>query len=84
MIENFILKKYGLPSLEEYKEKLNDPNAEELYYRTFLMQTDHIPNKIVESQLLQKEAVDYTDVLQARAFARSEINRIASEKGGIE
>ena len=38
--------------LEEYKDLFgNTPDAELTFYRTFLMQTDHIPNKIIEKLL---------------------------------
>lgn len=78
MITKDVLKKYGLLSIDEYKELMQDPNSEELYYRTFLSQTDHIPNKIVEAQFLSRAVDDYTEILEAREFARSEINRITS------
>ena len=45
-----ILEKYNMKSLEEYKEDVgNFADTEKMFYETFLIQTDHIPNKIIES-----------------------------------
>lgn len=79
MINENILEKYGLPTLKDYKNKDNTTYGEELYYRTFLAHTDHIPNKIIEQQILLGVAEDYTDILQAREFARNEINRLIAQ-----
>lgn len=66
-----------------------------LFYQTFLIQTDHVPLKIFEDYIvfmvennvnvgnMKKFFADvkeeYGDVLEARKFAREEINRIESE-----
>lgn len=68
-----IAEKYHIADKEFYKDDL-------LYYETFLTQTDHIPNKIIEAQVLNIEVDDYTDILEYRQFAREEINRIESEQ----
>lgn len=50
MIPDILMKKYGLPTFEEWQEAIGAgvyENFEELY-RTFLIATDHIPNKIIE------------------------------------
>ena len=45
-----ILEKYNMKSLEEYKEDVgNFADTEKMFYETFLIQTDHIPNKIIDS-----------------------------------
>ena len=57
--------RFHLPPISEY------PFGEMDYYRTFLIQTDYIANKIAESIYLGEELDDdYTDVIEARKFAR--------------
>ena len=74
-----ILKKYNMRSLEEYKERHGDNiDTEMTFYQTFLIQTDHIPNKIVEAQILNKEIEDYTEILNYRQIARDKINELYS------
>ena len=49
MISNEILKKYNMLSLDEYKTMFGDNlDTERTFYQTLLIQTDHIPNKIIE------------------------------------
>ena len=56
MISNELLKKYNMMTLEEYKEIFGDSKETELtFYKTILIQTDHIPNKITE-QLVENLA----------------------------
>lgn len=72
-----ILKKYNMKSLEEYKQRFGDSvETETEFYRTFLIQTDHIPNKIIEAQIMGARIDDYTEILQLRQNARKEINRL--------
>ena len=40
-----ILEKYNMMPFETFKEMFD----EETFYKTFLIQTDHIPNKIAEN-----------------------------------
>lgn len=50
MIPSRLMEMYGLPTFEEWQEAIDAgayENFEELY-RTFLIATDHIPNKIIE------------------------------------
>ena len=50
--ENLTLEQLKLykASIEEYKEDVgNFADTEKMFYETFLIQTDHIPNKIIES-----------------------------------
>lgn len=45
-----LLNKYDLPPLSEYiKTSTDRPEVISGYYKQFLIQTDHIPNKIIES-----------------------------------
>lgn len=91
-----LLKKYNMIPLEKYKVMFGDSiDTEKTFYKTFLIQTDHIPLKIFEDYIvymvdnnvnvgnMKKFFADvkeeYADVLEARKFAREEINRIESE-----
>ena len=51
---------------EEVKERYGDE-----FYSVFLIQTDHIPNKILEGVATSEE---YADELYYREFARQQIN----------
>lgn len=81
MIAKEIYEKYNINSLENELSLFGDTdNTRVNWYRTFLMQTDHIPNKIIESQVLGKTIEDYVEILDCRQFARDEINRL---NGGV-
>lgn len=46
-------------------------------YKAFLSQTDYVACKIAEAQFLGKTLdEDYTEVLQARQYARDKINEL--------
>lgn len=64
-----ILKKYKMAPMEKYFTEID-------FYKTFLQQTDHIPNKIIEAQALGDTPEDYTEILNYRQIARNEINRL--------
>lgn len=67
-------------------------DTEKMFYETFLIQTDHIPLKIFEEYItfmvennvnvgnmkkfFNDVKEEYADVLEARKFAREEINRL--------
>ena len=58
MIPKEIYEKYNLADIEEYE-------TESAFYETFLIQTDHIPNKIIESlieNLATATALDFISV----------------------
>ena len=61
MTMNEVAEKYGLAPLETFKEEFDEIG----FYESFLRQTDHIPNKIVE-QLIEDMAtatlVDFISV----------------------
>ena len=64
---NEIAEKYGLAPLEEFQNA-----GEEIeFYRSFLVLTDHIPNKILEGVATSEE---YADELYYREFARKQID----------
>ena len=63
---NEIAEKYGLAPLEEFQNA-----GEEIeFYRSFLVLTDHIPNKILEGVATSAE---YADELYYREVARQQI-----------
>ena len=64
MIPKEIYEKYHLADITEYK-------TESEFYETFLIQTDFIPNKILEGVAT---SADYADELYYREVARREIN----------
>ena len=79
-IDAEILEKYGMSTWDEFynswKDELTEAQTKELYCHTFLQQTDHIPNKIIEATALGNEPEDYTEILNYRQLARNEINKI--------
>ena len=81
MIREKLLKKYHMKTLEEYFNDLGESkNTRMGFYETFLIQTDHIPNKIIEAQILGETVEDYTEILNARKFAREQINKLNGEE----
>ena len=64
---NEIAGRYGLAPLEEFQ----DAGEEVEFYRSFLVLTDHIPNKILEGVATSEE---YADELYYREFARKQID----------
>ena len=64
MIPKEIYEKYHLADITEYE-------TESEFYETFLIQTDFIPNKILEGVATSS---DYADELYYREFARQQIN----------
>ena len=60
-----LLEKYNMASLETYKEMFGDSlDTEKNYYRTFLIQTDHIPNKIIEKLIEDLAAATLFNILE--------------------
>lgn len=64
MIPKEIYEKYHLADITEYE-------TESVFYETFLIQTDFIPNKIIEGVAT---SADYADELYYREFARQQID----------
>lgn len=64
---NEIAGRYGLAPLEEFQ----DAGEEVEFYRSFLVLTDHIPNKILEGVATSEE---YANELYYREFARKQID----------
>ena len=59
--------RYGLAPVEEFQ----DAGEEVEFYRSFLVLTDHIPNKILEGVATSEE---YANELYYREFARKQID----------
>lgn len=78
MISNEMLSRYHLASMQELQELVgNEKQGETLFYQSFLIQTDYIPNKIIEAQVLGIPIdQDYTEILQARAEAREKLSEL--------
>lgn len=64
MIPKEICEKYCGADISEYED-------EAVFYQTFLIQTDHIPNKILEGVAT---SADYADELYYREVARQQIS----------
>ena len=77
-----LLKKYNMQTLEEYKLIFGDTvDTEITFYKTFLIQTDYIPNKLIESQIMMVNCDDYSKELKARQFCREQINNLQVKEG---
>ncbi len=80
MIAENLLERYKMGSLDFFAQVEGAENAEAAFYQTFLLKTDYVPNKIIEAQALGVELnQDYTEVLQARAFARARLSAIENK-----
>lgn len=74
MITDEMAARFHLPPLEEYDfEPLQ-------YYHAFLSETDYVVAKIAEAMYQGETPEDYTDVLEARRFAREQINELEEGK----
>ena len=76
-ISKELLERYHVGTAEFYTALSGGNESEGLktLYQTFLIQTDYIPNKIIEAQTLGETLdEDYMEVLQARKFARMQLN----------
>lgn len=81
MIPQDILNKYGMKTLDGYKEDFGDSiDTEIVFYKTFLVQTDYIDNKILEGIVYGKSPEElkskYGDILEIREYCREQINRL--------
>ena len=73
MIPKEIYEKYHLADITEYE-------TESVFYETFLIQTDFIPNKILEGVATSEE---YADELYYREVARQELDKLNGGTGEI-
>lgn len=63
MISNEFLKKYNLPTIEEFRAGMEAGETEELYYRQILIATDHIPLKIFETFIENMAAASTLEIV---------------------
>lgn len=79
-IKKEILEKYQMDDCQYYIDGFGEVEGTLAFCSAFLKLTDHIPNKIIEAQVLGTTAEDYTEILSYRQQARNEINRLSSEQ----
>lgn len=70
-----LLSKYHMGAKEWYITEFGD-SGEHMYWHTFLCQTDHITNKLVEGSIA---TADCADELKYREIARQEIAKLNGE-----
>lgn len=82
MISEDLLVRYNMGNIEDYEALAGSKEKGKYdFYRTFLIQTDYVPNKIIEAQAMGEQVdQDYTEILQARAYAREQISFMDSKK----
>lgn len=73
---NEVAEKYGLAPLETFKEEFDEIE----FYESFLKQTDHIPNKILEGVAT---SADYAEELYYREVARQELDKLNGGTGEV-
>lgn len=73
MIPKEIHEKYHLADITEYE-------TESVFYETFLIQTDFVPNKILEGVATSEE---YADELYYREVARQELDKLNGGTGEV-
>lgn len=76
MIPQTILDKYEMDNLDHYIKGFGEKEGTLAFCRAFLVLTDHIPNKIIEAQILENSIDDYTNILELRQQARDKINEM--------
>ena len=74
MIPETLVQKYEMATLEKCIEMFGESaNTERTFYQTFLIQTDHIPLKLIEGSI---SSADVAEELKYREIARQEIAKI--------
>ena len=77
MIPETLVQKYEVATLEKCIEMFGESaNTEITFYQTFLIQTDHIPLKLIEGSVSSN---DVAEELKYREIARQEIARLKGE-----
>ena len=82
VISEDLLVRYNMGNIEDYEALAGSKEKGKYdFYRTYLIQTDYVPNKIIEAQAMGEQVdQDYTEILQARAYAREQISFMDSKK----
>lgn len=83
MIPQAILDKYEMDNLDHYIKGFGEKEGTLAFFLAFLTLTDHIPNKIIEAQILGNGFDDYTEILELRQQARDKINDIKANNVSI-
>lgn len=82
MLENINFQHYHMAPLEQYQQDFSSTNAEEMWLKTFLIQTDYQITKATEFQLLgQPVPEEIKTLIAARQEARERINKL---EGGLK
>ena len=71
-----LLKKYGLPSIESFRENMRSGESEHMYYEQFLKATDYVILKLIEGAI---SSADVAEELKYREIARQEIAKLEGE-----
>ena len=81
LIPEYLLQKFHMNTLAEYKTDFGDSTEVEIfYYHTFLIQSDYISNKIADAAALQEPfKPEYLEILQLRQEARDRINELEAQ-----
>ena len=76
MIPQAILNKYEMDNMDHYIKGYGEEEGTLAFCLAFLTLTDHIPNKIIEAQVLGTDIDDYIEILELRQQARNKINEM--------
>lgn len=79
MIPQTILDKYEMDNMEYYIKGFGEKEGTLAFCTAFLTLTDHIPNKIIEAQILGSSIDDYKEILELRQQARDKINEMKNK-----
>ena len=77
MLENINFQHYRMAPLEQYQRDFSNANAEEMWLKTFLIQTDYQIAKASEQLILGNPVSEDTkQLIAARQEARARINEL--------
>ncbi len=80
MLENINLQHYHMAPLEQYQRDFSDAGTEEMWLKTFLIQTDYQITKASEYKLMgQPVPEEIKALIAARQEARTRINELESQ-----
>lgn len=76
MITDEMAARFHLPPLKDYTHTESD------YYHSFLCASDYVAAKLSEAIFLHEQVTeDYSEVLEARKYARQKINELNKVEG---
>ena len=77
MLENINFQHYHMAPLEQYQQDFSSTNSEEMWLKTFLIQTDYQIVKASEQLILGNPVSEDTkQLIAARQEARARINEL--------